>query len=214
MLQDTDKKTPEKSTDRQNTVLLVDDDRDWCALCKASLESRGICCLIAFTIDEASYALRNNRISLVLLDWRLKESNRERSGAELLNAIRQKDLLLPVIVISGLPLDLCDARSDAMMSQADGFFQKPFSPLILASHIERWFKRMSQAPISLFPESVDQVLPLEQVKRNYIKHVFGLLGRNVSLAAKRLQIHRHTVATMTKGHDGTTSVVREIEGAS
>lgn len=211
MLQDTDRKMPEKATQRQNTVLLVDDDRDWCALCKASLESRGISCLTAFTIDEANYALRSNRISLILLDWRLKEPNRERSGAEFLSAVRQKDLLLPVIVISGLPFELCDVRSDAIMSEADGFFQKPFSPFMLAAHIERWFKRMKQLPISLFPESIDQVLPLEQVKRNYIKHVFGLLGRNVSLAAKKLQIHRHTVSTTTKGDDETPSIVRELK---
>jgi ActR/RegA family two-component response regulator len=36
------------------------------------------------------------------------------------------------------------------------------------------------------------------MKRSYIAHVLELLGNNVSLAAKKLKIHRHTVAASTR----------------
>jgi DNA-binding NtrC family response regulator len=49
------------------------------------------------------------------------------------------------------------------------------------------------------------ILSLDQFKRLYIRHVVQLLGGNISLAAARLKIHRHTIAAALKDDSAADS---------
>jgi DNA-binding NtrC family response regulator len=46
------------------------------------------------------------------------------SGLELLQAIKERDPQLPVVMISGYSVEECD--SDIVKNKADGFLNKPF----------------------------------------------------------------------------------------
>ena len=78
-----------------------------------------------------------------------------------------------------------------MMEDADTFLQKPFSTIVLISQVRQILKRA----ITLLPERPEDVLPLNEVKRIYIRHVVEMLGHNVKRAAEALQIHRQTATS-------------------
>ena len=175
---------------KHNTpVLIVDDDPHVLDVIRLSLTARNIFCLSATSVAEACSLVEKEKISLILLDWKL-----DRSGMEVLRTCREIYPLMPVIVMSGLPLDI---RTDAMLAEADGFLQKPFSPAVIVSHVERWLRRLSTASTSL-PEREEEILLFEDLKRTYLYHVVKLLQGNVTVAAEKLGMHRHTLSSALK----------------
>jgi DNA-binding NtrC family response regulator len=162
------------------------------------LETKGINCITAATVDEACSVLKREKVSLILLDWKLKEAGAVRTGGEILKFCREANPLMPVIVMTGLTPGEIDVRTDAVMAEADGFLQKPFSATVLTGHIERWLKRQHSVQEWLSPHEESQIMPLEEVKQRYSSKVVELLKGNVSLAASKLGVHRHTLSGLLK----------------
>jgi DNA-binding NtrC family response regulator len=104
------------------------------------------------------------------------------------------DPWLPVIVWSGY--DTMDVRTDAVLAEADSFLAKPFSLALLANHLRHWLNRAraSQTPWKL--TCAQDILPLEEVKRRYVVEAVRLMDGNVAAAARKLDLHRHTVAAL------------------
>jgi CheY-like chemotaxis protein len=71
----------------------------------------------------------------------LVRSPAEATGGTVLKRCREIDPLMPVIVITGVTA--FDVQTDAIMREADSFFQKPFSYLLLINHVGRWMKRLA-----------------------------------------------------------------------
>ena len=116
------------------------------------------------------------------------------TGSAVLRACREVNLLLPVIVMSGN--QRFDARTDALMQNADSFLQKPFSVDMLARHVRFWMQRARGARATFRLSAEDDIIPCDELKRRYVRSVVALLGGNLSEAARRLQLHRHTVAAL------------------
>ena len=188
---------PNRTTASQTSddhVLVVEDEQDLRKLITGWLAEENIPCMGAASIDEAKRLLRTQKIAVTLLDWKLNN----RSGAEVLAYCNENHPLMAVIVMSGQPSDV---RTDALIKQADGFLEKPLGETMVVSHVRRWLKRLQAAPRINLPREEDKILPLDEIKRIYIRHVAQLLDNNATLAAKRLGIHRQTVTSVLKAEN-------------
>ena len=168
-------------------ILVVDDNHDLLSMLSHGIEASGLKCLIASSTEEGCLMLRTHRITLVLLDWRLVEGGHELTGAELLRTCRTEHPLMPVLVMSGVPLAHMDVRTDAILAQADGFLQKPISITLVVALINRWLQRLA-ATITL-PLCEGEVKTFEGAKRKYVEHVVKLCDGNISLAARKMGFH-------------------------
>ena len=113
----------------------------------------------------------------------------------MLRFARELDPRLPVLVISGHPND---PRTEAFAEQADAFLEKPFDLTLFVNQVVRLLLHGKRAPKEFLPESVDTILPLEEVKTQYILSALQLLNNNISLTAEKLRVHRQTVVAALK----------------
>jgi DNA-binding NtrC family response regulator len=185
------KTVAEQNLDRRHTILVVDDNRAYLTMLIESLTSSKPSCdtmeyVPATSVEEACLALNQRDFDLVVLDWHLDR----KPASQVINLCRKLNPLIPIIVISGHKE--VDVRTDAVLATADSFLEKPFSSTLLLSHIDWWLQRRAVPTIAL-PQSENDILPLEDLEGVYINHVVALLG-NVQLAAKKLGIHRETLA--------------------
>jgi DNA-binding response OmpR family regulator len=178
----------------RDLILIVDDELDVRNMIIKCLEREGIATVTAASVEEAIAVIRSNKVALTLLDWGL-DGPMDSSGSQVLRVCRELCPLMPVIVMSGLGLDV---RTDAVIEQADGFLAKPFSNSVIRSHVNWWLKRLKATPKVFLPQRREDILPLGKFKRIYIRHVVQLLDDNVSLAAEKLGIHRQTVSDALK----------------
>lgn len=184
--------TKSKITDGvKEHVLVVDDEKDMCALIGHILGEADITSVAANTINEAKGILDSKRVSMAIIDWGLRGGG-DTSGSELLCYCKKKFPLMPIVIISGLPFDW---QTDAILKEADERIEKTnLNAARVVSTVNRLLKRNSLAPEIFFPQTPDQILTIEKIKKIYIKHVVNLLKGNISEAAIKLGIHRQTVA--------------------
>ncbi|MCY2988410.1 MAG: sigma-54 dependent transcriptional regulator [Planctomycetota bacterium] len=106
-------------TERQQTILVVDDEAAQRRLLSSFLHSLGFCVTEAASAEEALAAIRHAAPDMVLLDVRLPGL----SGIEALGEIRRIAADLPVLLITAFA-DLRQAVA-AMKSGADDYLSKP-----------------------------------------------------------------------------------------
>ena len=179
---------------KKPTILVVDDD-DYVRLSLIGLlKASNFETIAVRNVDEAITVLSTTPdISLVLLDWYLPGSQ-DTTAARVLDACRQRERWLPVVVLSGHLRS--DVRSDALLGTADSFVSKPFSNTVLLSHIKWIVGRVETANACFQPQEERDVQPLEVVKGQYVSSVVKICGNNISRAADLLQVHRHTVNSL------------------
>ena len=114
-------------------ILIVDDERDIRELVSGVLEDEGYSTREAADSDAALEAIAERRPSLVLLDVWLHGSRLE--GLELLDAIKERDRSLPVLVFSGH--GNIDTAVAAIRRGASDFIEKPFEAERLLLLVER-----------------------------------------------------------------------------
>lgn len=103
-------------------ILIVDDERDICELVAGVMEDEGYEARTASDSDAAMDAIRHRRPSLVLVDVWLQGSRLD--GLGLVEAIKNFDQTLPIIVISGH--GGLDTAVAAIRRGAFDFIEKPF----------------------------------------------------------------------------------------
>ena len=78
------------------TILIVDDEKNYPPVLSAVLEEEGFETLTAFSGREALEILKNSDVDLVLTDMKMPFMD----GIELLEHIKEKDHALPVIMMT------------------------------------------------------------------------------------------------------------------
>ncbi len=114
-------------------ILVVDDERDIRELVSGVLSDEGYECRTAANSTDALAAIDERRPSLVLLDVWLHGS--ELDGLEVLDAIKTREPLLPVIIFSGH--GNIDTAVAAVSRGAMDFIEKPFEAERLLMLVER-----------------------------------------------------------------------------
>ncbi len=101
-------------------ILIVDDNPNMSSLLVEMLEVFDYDALRANNGIEALETVENEDVSLIITDMRMPKM----TGLELLQAVKEKNPKMPVVLISGYNVDEVD--SDMVDAKADGFLNKPF----------------------------------------------------------------------------------------
>ncbi len=104
------------------TILIVDDEKDIRALIAGILEDEGYNAIHAASSDEAYRLLETHNVDLMILDIWLEGSAQD--GMQILSQVRQDNVLLPVIMISGH--GSIETAVEALKEGAYDFIEKPF----------------------------------------------------------------------------------------
>ena len=105
----------------QATILVVDDEQEICELTRSFLTKHNYRVFTANSQDEALNIVNKERPQIILLDMRLGPD----SGIDVLRKIRQIDMAIKVIMVTGMD----DEKSiiEAKAEGADDYIIKPFT---------------------------------------------------------------------------------------
>lgn len=166
----------------QETILLVEDDKDINEMIHIHLSREGYIVTQAYDGEEAVQKLNQpNSFDLILLDLMLPKRN----GMEILQLIR-RDSIVPVLILSAKDSDLDKALG--LGFGADDYISKPFSIIELVARVKAALRRSKQysnvvevATEPLVLQLLDLVIDLENF--TVIKN-----GQTIQLTAKEFQI--------------------------
>lgn len=105
-----------------STILLVEDDVSFSEMLKRFLERHHHSVILSYTLEDAKLKVKDATFDLVFADLRLPDGD----GIVLLNHIKQKDVSVPVVLMTGYA-----EVSTAVKAMKDGAFDyisKPFNP--------------------------------------------------------------------------------------
>ena len=118
-----------------HTVLVVDDDSAIRFLCRVNLELDGWSVVEAATIPQASEAIDDGEVGIVLLDVHVGSGN----GVEFLGELRDSHPGLPVVLLTG------SVGSPTLEgADADAVISKPFTLDQLTGTVGRLVGRVSR----------------------------------------------------------------------
>ena len=113
------------------TILIVDDEKNYPPVLSAVLEEEGFETLTAFSGREALEILKNSDVDLVLTDMKMPFMD----GIELLEHIKEKDHDLPVIMMTAY--GTVEKAVLAMQKGADNYILKPFDNERLVLYVNK-----------------------------------------------------------------------------
>lgn len=120
------------------SVLIVDDEQPVLKAISAVLKREKIDATCAASSKEALELLKTNSFDIILLDIMMPEQD----GFSLLKDLREKQVLTPVILLSGREEDA--AQVEGLGLGADDYMTKPFSKTVLVSKIRAIVRRTQQ----------------------------------------------------------------------
>ena len=161
-------------------ILIVEDEVDLVTLLQYNLEKEGFRTINATDGEEALLLAREQRPSLMLLDWMLPVL----SGIEVCRQLRRN------VETQSIPIIMLTARSDeadkvrGLNSGADDYLAKPFSPSELVARIQAVLRRAN-------PGMNDELLQYGDVVVNLAAHRVRRNGRDIHLGPTEFRLLRH-----------------------
>ncbi len=113
------------------TILIVDDEKNYPPILKAIMEEEGYEALTAYSGEEALGVLMNSDIDLVLTDMKMPSMD----GIELLERIKEKDSELPVLMMTAH--GTVEKAVEAMQKGAYNYILKPFDNERLVIYVNK-----------------------------------------------------------------------------
>ncbi|MEW6380985.1 MAG: response regulator [bacterium] len=126
---DSPKKTP--------NILIVDDDEELCNIYKEALEDEGYGIATAQNGKQALAKMKEEHFDLIIADKNMPQMG----GARLLKAIRKKDPIVKIVLITGFGGQ--KSYLDAMERGADEFLNKPFHVAELKKFVSNMLSQTS-----------------------------------------------------------------------
>lgn len=127
---------------RAGTVLIVEDDRGYSAELAKALEAEGLSVVVADGVTEAERLIAERAFDLVLLDLVLGEGG---DGFKVLEVLRRKKIVVPVIVLSGYVgryvQDLANFYSPLTI-----IINKPCPPDAVVTHVHAALSAPAEVP--------------------------------------------------------------------
>ena len=123
---------------KPSKVLLIDDDPDFIAAVKTTLESNGYSTVIAYTGEDGLLAVRKDNPDIILLDVMLPEMD----GYAVCKELKEdkKTHLIPIIMLTSVGQKLAEpdyAKAIAVTHKADDFIEKPIEEKELLKRIRK-----------------------------------------------------------------------------
>ena len=121
----------------EQTILVVDDEREIADLVEVYLKNEGFPVLKAYTAAEALEIIAQKELSLAILDVMLPDMD----GFTLCQKIRESHLY-PILMLSAKVEDM--DKIMGLTLGADDYITKPFSPLELVARVKAQLRRYTQ----------------------------------------------------------------------
>lgn len=116
-------------TERQVSVLVVDDDPDILETLRIILEANGFHCRTASSAEDGLVKFREQRPDVIIADLMMEEVD---SGTGFVRSLRLEGNQAPVFILSSVG-DALHATVDVTHLGVAGIFQKPVDPTTLVS---------------------------------------------------------------------------------
>ena len=176
-----------------DTVLVVEDDEVHRDALARTLRRHGFAVRTASGVLQASQVVRHRLPMGAVVDLRLEDGD----GLEVVRMLSLRAPLCRIIVLTGY--GSIPAAVDAVKNGAIDFRTKPTTPEEIVNAMRR---------------ALTQPLPatqLEDVERQHIRRALEGTDGNISLAARRLGLHRRTLQRKLQRLDGPKETDAEDE---
>ncbi len=171
----------ETSGDDQETVLVVDDDRAFCAALAGALRRRGLKAIIAHSHDEALAEAQAWRPGRAVVDLRMPE----KSGLEVVAALKRLNPEMAIVVLTGY--GSIATAIEAIKLGAVYYLTKPADVEEVLASFTREASSLVKLPEATTPK------PLGELEWEHLQQVLTDCQGNISEAARRLGMHRRSL---------------------
>lgn len=120
----------------KKVICIVEDEKDLNELCKSYLEKEGYEVRSYFTFEQANAHVEDDDVHLWILDIMLDD----RSGFDLIETIKMKSPMTPVIFMSARDKEF--DRIIGLEKGSDDYIAKPFSPKELVLRVNNIIRRV------------------------------------------------------------------------
>ncbi len=129
--------------EKKDLVLIVDDDESVQSVLYKVISSNGIDAQVVSSGEEALEATRRYHYDLILLDVNMRGID----GFEVVQALRNRGVKTPIIIVSGRKEDYDTLYG--LDIGADDYITKPFNPIVLGAKVKAMIRRnRSHSPSS------------------------------------------------------------------
>jgi two-component system response regulator VanR len=163
----------------QETILLVDDEKDILDLLEIYLKNEGFLVRKAANGIEALQLLQKETVDLIILDVMMPKMD----GIQACLKIREQ-LNMPIIMLSAKSQDM--DKIMGLSTGADDYMSKPFNPLELIARVKSQLRRYKRLGVK---EPVREgELEIDDLTINTATHEVKVDGRDVKLTPREFAI--------------------------
>lgn len=156
-------------------ILVVEDEKKLAGALQKGLEAEKHSVRVANTGEEAFFLVSTERFDLLLLDIMLPG----RDGIEILKALRQKGLIMPVLVLTSK--DAIEDRVRGLEAGADDYMVKPVAFPELLARIQAIIRRTK-------PADVVSILKFADLEMDTLRHSVSREGRELPLTSREFEL--------------------------
>jgi DNA-binding response OmpR family regulator len=156
-------------------ILVVEDEKKLANALQKGLEAEKLSVKVANSGEEAYFLVSTERFDLLLLDIMLPG----RDGIEILKALRQKGLTMPVLMLTSK--DAIEDRVRGLDAGADDYMVKPFAFPELLARIQAIARRSKLI-------DVVAVLKLADLEMDTLRHSVSREGREIQLTSREFEL--------------------------
>lgn len=178
------------------TLLLVDDEKEILDLLEIYLKNDGYQLLRAANGIEALHLLQNHDIDLIILDIMMPQMD----GIQACLKIREHKNM-PIIMLSAKSQDM--DKIMGLSSGADDYMGKPFNPLELLARVKSQLRRYTRLNV---PRPVkSEEIEIDDLTINTATHEIRIEGREIKLTPREFAI-----LTLLAKHRGNVFSIERI----
>ncbi|RKN85191.1 response regulator transcription factor [Paenibacillus ginsengarvi] len=163
----------------QETLLLVDDEKDILDLLEIYLKNEGYRLLRASNGIEALDVLRSKEVDLIILDIMMPKMD----GIEACMRIREEKNM-PIIMLSAKSQDM--DKIMGLSTGADDYMTKPFNPLELVARVKSQLRRYKR--LNVTAPRLEEEIEIDDLVINTATHEVKVEGREVRLTPREFAI--------------------------
>jgi two-component system response regulator VanR len=161
------------------TLLLVDDEKDILDLLEIYLKNDGYQLLRASNGIEALELLQKNEVDLIILDIMMPQMD----GIQACLKIREQKNM-PIIMLSAKSQDM--DKIMGLSTGADDYMSKPFNPLELLARVKSQLRRYTRLNVPQ-PIKIEEI-EIDDLTINTATHEIRVEGREIKLTPREFAI--------------------------
>jgi len=190
-----------------STVYIIDDDRMARESLKWLIESAGLPAKSYEHGLDFLAQVKDTMSGCVLLDVRMPDIN----GMQLHEMLKQKNILMPVIIVTG-HADVAMAVR-AMKAGAYDLIEKPYNDSLMLERVQKAItydqdKRHDQERVAIIKECAAQLTPREKEVMNFVLNSTQnkVIATELGISIKTVELHRANLMTKMQAKSSTELV--------